>query len=558
MAKPATATAKRAKAQAPTYDFGKRTPSRREARSIAEQFFSLKNDYDLARPSIYRMPKVGVLPTGTGADWHIRIQLAYFSMVELARELFRNNPFLAQGIRRMVANVIQGGFLPHPKTGDRGADKELKARWKSWSSNSRECSLNGEYTFWDLEKLVLQHVVVDGDVFSLPTQKGALWTVENHRVRTPVNTSRNRKLHVVHGIECDDFQRRIRYWVTKQDWEIHQAVRLVSDVERYPAVSRDPITGTEERNVFHLYRPDRLSQTRGITALAAMGDTTGMTNDLMFAQLVKAQAASCYTFLHQFTSDVVPSMNSPDPKTENFWPPTQYTRPIEGAVPGSDIYTSVPGETIEGFSPAIPNQEFFQHISLLLGLLSINLDLPLCVFLLDPTKTNFSGWRGATDQMKIRLRDFQKWLADHFHREVWRWRTRVALREDAVLRGVFERQGLKIFRHEWQAPTWPYTDPTKDVMADTLEESACLNSPRRIMARNGGEIDDISREICQDNYRRIGRAIRYAQKLSKKYNVLIDWHEVLAKPLPQGMTIRLTGQDPDAAEPAVDNQNTAV
>jgi lambda family phage portal protein len=539
------------------FDFS-RAPTRREARSIAEQFFTLRNDYDLARPSIYRMPKPGVLPTGTGADWHIRIQLAYFSMVELAREMFRNNAFLAQGIRRMVANVVQGGFLPHPHTGDRGADKELKARWKDWSTDSRKCSMNGEYTFWDLEKLVLQHVVVDGDVFSLPLKTGMLWTVENHRVRTPVNTSRNRKLHVVHGIECDDFQRRIRYWVTKQDWEIHQAVRLVSDVERYSAVTRDKITGTEERNVFHLYRPDRLSQTRGITALAAMGDTTGMTNDLFFAQLVKAQAASCYTFLHEFAGDVVPSMNSPDPKLENFWPPVPWTRPIQGVNPGSDIYTSIPGEKITGFSPAIPNPEFFQHASLLLGLLSINLDLPLCVFLLDPTKTNFSGWRGATDQMKIRLRDFQRWLADHFHREVWRWRTRVALYEDATLRHLFDALGEQIFRHDWQAPTWPYTDPTKDVQADTMEEAACLNSPRRIMSRNGQDIDEVSREICSDNYRRIARAIRYAQRLKEKYGVEIDWHEVLAKPLPQGMTIRLTGQDPDVPEKAEGNTATSA
>jgi lambda family phage portal protein len=532
-------------------------PPRRQhydTRSIAEQFFLLRDDYDLARPSIYRQPKIGIIPQGTGADWHIRIQQAYFSMVELAREMFRNNPLVAQGIRRMVANIVQGGFLPRPRTGDRGLDKEHKTRWEAWAGDAKQCSLDGETTFWDLEKLVVQHVVVDGDVFSLPTRSGALWTIENHRVRTPVNAAKNKKLHVIHGVEMDDYQRRKRYWVTNRDWEIHQAVRLVSDVTKYPAWRHDATTGEQEREVFHLYRPDRLSQTRGITALAAIGDTAGMTSDLMFAQLVKAQAASCYTFLHEYPAEAAPSINSPNPGQGIDWPPGGTTRPVEGVQPGSDIYTEVVGEKLTGFTPAIPNAEFFQHAALLMTLLSINLDLPLCVFLLDPTKTNFSGWRGATDQMKMRFRDFQRWLAEHFHRPVWRWRLRVAMAEDPAMRAAFERLGPQFFWHAWQPPTWPYIEPGKDAMADMLEESSCLNSPRQIMARNGHDFDDVTHQIVNDNGRRIARAIRVAQRLSDKFGVPVDWHEVLAKPMPQGMQIRLTGQDEAAPLAKKDDQ----
>lgn len=513
----------------------------RETRSIAEEFFKTRDDYDLARPSIYRQPKQGVLSSGSGANWHIRIQQSYFSMVELARELFRNNPLVAQGIRRMVSNIVQGGFTPDPDTGDRGVDKELKARWDTWSQNPKECSLDGEKTFWDMESLIVQHVVVDGDVLGIPMRSGSLWPVENHRLRTPTNVSRKRKNHVVHGVEMDEYQRRMRYWITNQDWDIRQSVRRVSDVTKYNAFTVDKLTGKPERQVYHLYRPDRLSQTRGITALAAIGDTAGMTSDLFFAQLVKAQAASCYTFLHELAANVEPPVGTPGGTTQpNVWPPEHYSRQIDGIQPGTDIYTDMPGEKITGFTPNIPNPEFFEHASFLLTLLAINLDLPLCVFLLDPTKTNFSGWRGATDQMKMRFRDFQRWLATHFHREVWRWRTRVALAEDAVLRNTFGKIGEKIFKHIWQLPSWPYIEPSKDAIADTIEEASCTNSARRIMARKGLDFDDISREVVRDNVSRIGRAIRGAQHLTKKYGVEVDWHEVLAKPLPQGMSIRLS------------------
>jgi capsid protein len=151
--------------------------------------------------------------------------------------------------------------------------------------------------------------------------------------------------------------------------------------------------------------------------------------------------------------------------------------------------------------------------------------------------------------MKLCFRMFQQWLIQHFHRPVWRWRARMALAEDAGLRAIFAKQGEKFFDSHWQPPTWPYIEPTKDVMADTLEEASCLNSPRRIMARNGNDIDDISREIVADNVRRIGRAIRGSRFLMKKYQVEVDWHEILAKPLPQGMQMRIMGQEgPDGAE----------
>ena len=45
-----------------------------------------------------------------------------------------------------------------------------------------------------------------------------------------------------------------------------------------------------------------------------------------------------------------------------------------------------------------------------LGILAVNLDLPLCVFLLDASETNYSGFRGAIDQARQRWREIQSWM----------------------------------------------------------------------------------------------------------------------------------------------------
>jgi capsid protein len=524
-----------------------------DRRNLAKSFFTLRNDYDAARPSIYRRTRIGIIPQGTGADWHIRIQTAYFQMVELARELMRNNVVLAQGVRRMVSNIVQGGFIPAAQTGDRKLNRDLQQRWAAWATDRRACSRDGTHTFWDLEKLVLQHTVVDGDVFVLPTRDGQLWCLENHRCRTPVNAMRNRKTHCVHGIVADDDGRPGEYWITNRDWEIHQSVRLVSDVTKYPAYSRDKdpqFAGMEWANVLHLYRPDRLSMTRGVTALAAPADTCGMGDDLFFAQLVKAQAASCYTFLHTLPAEVAPSLGvgaqAAAAQAALVWPPVPPQSGVSPTQPGQDIYSDTPGERIEGFCPAIPNQEFFQHASLILTFLSINLDMPLCVFLLDPSNTNFSGWRGAMDQAKLRFRDFQKWESEGFHHPVWRWRVRCAMAEDRALRAAFARLGPAIFGVDWHPPTWPYIQPLQDIQADMGEVASGLNSRRRVLARNGLDIDEVDPEILKENYRTIRRAKKLAARINAEFaddGQPVHYREMMSRPFPEGMTFRLMGQE---------------
>lgn len=525
--------------------------------NLAKSFFSLRNDYDAARPSIYRRTRVGIIPQGTGADWHIRIQVAYFQMVELARELMRNNVVLGQAVRRMTANIVQGGFIPAAKTGDRKLNTDLQQRWTEWANDKKACSQDGTKTFWDMEKLIVQHTVVDGDVFVLPTKEGRLWCAENHRCRTPVNATRNNKTHCVHGIVANDDGRPAEYWLTNRDWEIHQSVRLVSDVTKYPAYAkdRDPdFGGYEWPNVLHMYRPDRLSMTRGVTALAAPADTCGMMDDLAFAQLVKAQAASCYTFLHEYSGEVAPPLGTgAGAGNGQNWPPSGIQTGVRATQPGQDIYTDVAGEKITGFSPAVPNAEFFQHAALVLTFISINLDMPLCVFLLDPTKTNFSGWRGAMDQAKIRFRDFQKWLSTHFHADVWKWRVRRAIADDQVLRNMFRKLGPAIFAHDWHAPTWPYIQPLQDVQADMAEAAAGLNSRRRIMARNGLDVDEVDKEILTENYRVIRRAKQLTAKLNTEFDdgQAVHYRELMSRPFPEGMTFKITGKEgPDDIESA--------
>jgi len=74
-----------------------------------------------------------------------------------------------------------------------------------------------------------------------------------------------------------------------------------------------------------------------------------------------------------------------------------------------------------------------------LGILAVNLDLPLCVFLLDASETNYSGFRGAIDQARQRWREIQSWMMGSFHRPVYEWKVRQWAVTDSALRKAVQR-----------------------------------------------------------------------------------------------------------------------
>lgn len=259
----------------------------------------------------------------------------------------------------------------------------------------------------------------------------------------------------------------------------------VGDTTKYVTRAYDDLTERMERQLFHHYNPDRISQTRGITSLAPVVDTAGMGDDLMFATLVKAQMSACVTIFRELSA----AIDGPDeycgsgglPTTvENR--PTGETRQVAGWQPGLEIF-GFTGETLKGFSPNVPNAEFFEHAKLILSILAVNLDLPVAVFLLDPSDTNFSGWRGSIDQARQRWQEIQKWLKKSFHRPTYRWKVRQWAADDAAIRSAVEStirrkkigsDGVDVFGHVWHSQEWPYIEPTKDALADVVQERNLL------------------------------------------------------------------------------------
>lgn len=507
------------------------------------EFGDARSGYAAAKRSNYRRQRTGLAVGGSGADYHYATGNDYWRIVEDSRDMDRNDAVIGQCIDRACNNTTMDGLKVDPQTPDKGLNEALSLRWINWAKDAEQCDLAGEHTFADQEWLNLRHMLLDGDVFCLPHIDGGLETIENHRCRTPRNTTKN----VVLGVLKDRAtNRRLEYWFTKAEVSVQQSIKQVNEVTPYKA--RD---AAGHRQVFHIYNPKRVSQTRGVGALAPCFDTCGMLEDIHFATMVKAQVAACFAIFRERDLNYRSDDSGSAQQTGSVSYETQddgTSRKLEGLGPGM-IIRGNPGERLQGFAPNVPNAEFFPHVKLMLTMIGINLGLPLFMVLMDCSESNFSAWRGAFEEAKKGFKRNQRALISRFHTPVYKWKVRQWAAEDPAIRAAIERLGEEAFWHRWNPPRWPYIEPLKDAQAALLERRNALTSPRRQHAERGEEFVDVRDEIIDDNATTIVAAKTRAQAINKQFpdDVPVTWRDLYPAPPADGGTFQADAAQAEAA-----------
>lgn len=502
--------------------------------------------YYAGETSRYLPTPPGVAISGSGADYHYRNETQYLRMIERARYFDRDNMVVGQGVSRLVSNVVQDGFTLEPQTGDEGLNREWRNRWNAWAEDAVACDYEGERDWYDFEQLAFRAQIVDGDILAVPTAGGSIWWREAHALRNPWGTANNKSC--VHGVELDSRRRRVAYNFLPDPPSPLTPIAPSTQFVRIP--TRD---AEGYRQVWHLFQPKRFSQARGVTAFAPSVVPVQYHEDLQFATLLKAKVASFIAIFRQYALDAQNQSNrkAGERTTEMLGDGSMRTVEVSGL---AQTVRGDPGEELKGFAPNIPNPEFFPHATLILSIIAINLDLPLCVFMLDPRQTNFSGWRGAIDQARQRFRQMQDGQIRRLHTPVYRWQVRRWLAEDASARTIAEQSTVNVYGHRWGAPRWPYIEPMKDATADDMRITRNLASARQVFAERGNEYDEAVGEIIADRVLLIRRACEQAEELNGKYPwAKIDWREIAFGRSGDSTALSIA----TLADPAPPHENTA-
>jgi lambda family phage portal protein len=503
----------------------------KDARGIAATFDKIRADYDMSRENRFIRRRTGVNPQGTGPNYHYRTEDKYYADIEQARDMDRNDGLVGTLVDRRVDNIVQSGFVQHPATGDKGLDLELYNRWESFSNDPDQCDIAGELTWKEMERQACRSESIDGDIVVLGTEDGSFQLVEAHSIKT-----KSRKENTFLGITTDRYGKRIQYHI------LEELNEFGLKGESRPVDVRD---SEGLRQVFHVYNPKRVRQNRGVTQLAPVFAYSGMLEDINFAKLVQQQVVSCFAIFRKMAagSPSIPSVDGMfgDASTQ---PTGSGVRQLEGIQPGMMI-DGVPGEELQGFSPSVPNAEYFDQVKLILQIIGVNFGLPLCLVLMDGSETNFSGWRGAVDEARKGFIADQLNLVRRLHSPAWRWWVSRLLENEPAMRKASKRPGVDIFGHVWNLPTWSYIEPVADAEGDATQLRNALTSPRRMHAARGKDWETIAEEIIDDNVYAIERANKAAAKINASNPLApVTWRDLIPLAMPAGTTMAM--QDPNA------------
>jgi lambda family phage portal protein len=506
--------------------------AKKKTQTLQSAFDSIRADYDMSRASRFVRRRTGVAPQGSGADYHYRTETQYYRDIEQARDMDRNDAVIGILADRRVDNIVQSGFKLDPKTGDKGLDLEIWSRWQEFSNDPDKCDIAGECTWSEIERHCARAESIDGDIVVTGTEQGSFQVIEAHSIQTKTKVD-----DTFLGVTTDRFGKRLQYHV------LEETNVFGTKGDSTPIDVRD---SSGRRQVFHIYNPKRVLQTRGVTQIAPVFSYAGMLEDINFAKLVQQQVVSCFAIFRKMATggSNLPGVGYGESSSEST---EGGTRQVEGISPGMEIIGK-PGEELQGFSPNVPNSEYFQQVKLIMQVLGVNFGLPLCLVLMDGSETNFSGWRGAVDEARKGFVADQLNLVRRLHKPAYEWWLSRLVEEDSEIRGWQDKSKIKLFHHNWNLPTWSYIEPVADAEGDATQLRNALTSPRRLHNARGGDWEETADEIIEDN----AYAIEKAAKKAGEFNAAnptsppLSWRDLIPLVMPAGQTIAL--QDPAMLE----------
>jgi len=397
-----------------------------------------------------------------------------------ARSLVQNVPYIAQGLRSLVAQTIGTGITPRWL----GAEAEdYDALWTKWAPYADADGLRDVY---GLQAAAYRAMEQDGEVLlrirsrrpedglPVPVQFQLLeidWLDGARNERRGNNT-------IVNGIEYDPLGRRVNYWL----FDAHPGELM--PLRRGAKASSSPVPA---ESIIHLFNPERPGQGRGITRLAPV---IASARDLQLYEDAEAQRKNLETRLSVLASMGVDQLEGPQDLGGTSIKGGAAKTGDLGALAGGGIIEVPPGMNMTVVSPtAAPG--YVDYVKLRLHIIAAGMGVTYEMLTGDMKEVNFSSAR-------VRQNDFRRDV------EMMQWQTLVpglcmamcrAFVEHAYLARLVRARNLSI---DHSTPKWQYVNPQQDVRADLDEIAGGLSSFSEKLRQRGYKPDLVFSELRSD------------------------------------------------------------
>lgn len=397
-----------------------------------------------------------------------------------SRALMQNVPYMAQGLRSLVANVVGTGIVPH------WTGPEAEAYDKLWAEWAPHADADGCVDVYGLQALAYRAMEQDGEVLvrirprfkadglPVPLQFQVLEIDYLDAGRTETRGTNK----VINGIEYDVLGRRVGYWLfDKHPGDIDTFSRLRTSSHFVPA-----------ERVIHLYTPERPGQGRGFPRAAPV---IARVRDLQLYQDAEIHRKNLESRLGVLASgDPTLMANNPlDLSAPGDADRARQTGDL-GALPSGGIMSVPDGVNLTPITPQAP-PGYVDYVKYELHLIAAGWGVTYEMMTGDMKDVNFSSAR-------VRMLDFRR------EAEMTQWLTLIpmlcsrmclAFAEAAVMAGRVRGINTQV---DHATPKWDYVNPSQDVKADLDEIGGGLASISEKLRRRGYKPDQVFKEIASD------------------------------------------------------------
>lgn len=406
------------------------------------------------------------------------------------RELVRNNPIAKHYLNLLATNVVGPSgirYRSRVRNNDGKLNKLINRKIEDgWEEFCRagNCTVDGFYSMRGVQDLGIRTAAMDGEnlvrmVPNYPNKWGfALQLLDadqlDHNYSRAPGQGRNgsRENEIRLGVEVDSWGRPVAYWINPGH---------PSDIGG--SLERQRIPAEQINHLFDRYRPN---QTRGLTWFHPVMTALKMLHGYAEAELVAARVGAAKPGYLEYTDAAFGAGTYDAPNPDQ--PLRMEANPgvIEKLPPGLK-YTSIPADH--------PSGAFATFVSANLRWTACGLGASYNSLANDLVGVNYSSLRSGLLIERDRWCVLQNWFAESFLQPIFNaWLTCSLLSGALVLDS---RDAARFNAGVWQPRGWRWVDPLKDSQGAIIDIAACLDSPQRIVAERGDDIEEILEERAE-------------------------------------------------------------
>ena len=424
---------------------------------------------------------------------------------ERSRDLYAGGGPLGRGaIDRVVLNSVGSGLKLNVRV-DAEKMNMTESECSEWSSNiesvfdawasRKSCSIDGSLNFYELQVLAFKSVLLDGDCFVVFSKDYSrpfyfqVGLIEGERVTDP--TIKPNGVMIDEGVELDSLGRPVAYYIANRNPESELSGQPILQFERMPIYNE-----FGDREILHLFNPERIGQRRGVPFLAPVIETLKQLSRYTDAELMAAVVSGMYSVFFEH-----PERESGQVGEESY-ASEEGLGGIDGLenITQQEMYGTVidlpEGVKVSTASPGRPNQNFNSFIESLVRQIGGALGIPAELLFLHFT-ASYSASRGALLEAWKLFRYWREWFASNFCQPVYE----KFLTE--YLTSICDKEFIncpinemdKYFWAAWTGPSQGQLDPVKEVNAAILR----VNNGFSTYQRETGELtgEDFEMNISQ-------------------------------------------------------------